>query len=98
MKTPTRRQMIVTAAALIAVAAAVYGLQPEPVPVQTAEVAFGPLEVVIEEEGETRVGDRYVISSPVAAFLRRVDLDAGDRVERGQPLVFLEAPRSSILD
>lgn len=56
MKTPTRRQMIVTAAALIAVAAAVYGLQPEPVPVQTAEVAFGPLEVVIEEEGETRWG------------------------------------------
>jgi HlyD family secretion protein len=98
METPTRRQVILVMAALLVAAAVAYSFLPEPVPVQTAEVAYGPLRVVIEEEGETRVEDRYVISSPVAAFIRRVDLDVGDRVQRGQPLVFLEAPRSSILD
>lgn len=98
MKAPTRRQVILVMAALLVAAAVVYSFLPEPVPVQTAEVAYGPMRVVIEEEGETRVDDRYVISSPVAAFIQRVDLDVGDRVQRGQPLVFLEAPRSSILD
>src|SRR5690606_27711213 len=50
------------------------------------------------EEGETRLADTYIISSPVAAFVRRIDLEPGDLVEEGQPLVLLEPPRSAILD
>jgi HlyD family secretion protein len=54
--------------------------------------------VIIEEEGETQVEQLYVISSPVTAFLRRIDFEVGDIVEKGQPLVYLEAPRATILD
>jgi HlyD family secretion protein len=66
--------------------------------VQVASVLYSPLQVTIEEEGETQVQQLYVISSPVAAFLRRIEFEPGDIVERGQPLIYLEAPRAAILD
>jgi|SRR5690625_28571 len=98
MKKPTRRQVILILIGVVVAAVIVYGLMPTPVPVETEEVDRGPLRVTVEEEGETQVVDRYVVSSPVAAFARRIEVDAGDLVEAGQPLVALEAPRAAILD
>ncbi len=82
----------------ILIAAIVYGLMPGPVPVDVAKVTRGSLRVTIEEEGKTRVMDRFVISAPVAGFARRIRLDVGDFVVRGQTLVDLEPQRSKILD
>lgn len=75
-----------------------YGLMPRPVPVDVAKATRGPLRVTIEEEGKTRVMDRFVISAPVAGFARRIRFDVGDFVIRGQTLVDLEPQRSKILD
>jgi HlyD family secretion protein len=61
-------------------------------------VARGPLQVTGEEEGKTRVTDRYVISAPVASFATRVRLEVGDRVKKGQTLLLLDPPRSTVLD
>ncbi len=94
----TRRRIAIVVLAVLGAALLVYLLLPSPVDVQAARVGYAPLQVIVEEEGETRVKDRYVISSPVAATIRRIHLEAGDRVRQGQPLVFLEAPRASILD
>jgi HlyD family secretion protein len=66
--------------------------------VEIAPVVRGPLVVTVEEEGKTRVIDRYVISAPVAGFTRRIELDVGDVVARGQPLVVMEPLRSDVLD
>src|SRR5690625_5835209 len=98
MKKPTRRQVILILIGVVVAAVIVYGIISTPVPVETEEVDRGPLRVTVEEEGETQVVDRYVVSSPVAAFARRIEVDAGDLVEAGQPLVALEAPRAAILD
>jgi HlyD family secretion protein len=68
------------------------------VPVQTATVARGPLQVVVEEEGRTEVADRFAVTAPVAAFIRRLDLEAGDRIERGDAVASLEPPRTPVLD
>jgi HlyD family secretion protein len=76
----------------------IYGFLPKPKPVQIAAVLHGPLQVIIEEEGETQVEQLYVISSPVSAFLRRIDFEPGDIVEKDQPMIYLEAPRATILD
>jgi HlyD family secretion protein len=94
----TRKRAIMIGVAVLVVAALVYSFLPDPVPVQTASVTRGPLRVVVEEEGETRVEDRYVITSPVAAFAQRIDLEVGDRVRAGEPVVRLEPPRAAILD
>ena len=75
-----------------------YGLMPGPIPVDIAKVTRGPLRVTIEEEGKTRVMDRFVISAPVAGFARRIRLDVGDFVTQGQTLVDLEPQRSKVLD
>ncbi len=87
--------LIVGVLVLIAV---IYGLTPSPIAVETAQVVRAPLRVTVEEEGETQVLERYVVSSPVAAFARRIDVEVGDLVEAGQVLVQLEPPRSPLLD
>jgi multidrug efflux pump subunit AcrA (membrane-fusion protein) len=98
MKRLTRKRAVMTGIALVVVAAIVYAFLPDPVPVQTATVTRGPLQVIIEEEGETRLEDRYLITAPVAAFAQRIELEVGDPVRPGQAVVRLEPPRSPILD
>ena len=57
--------LLIAAAVLLAV---VYAMMPRPVAVDIAKVARGPLQVTIEEEGKTRVRDRFVVSAPVAVM------------------------------
>ncbi len=80
------------------VAAVVWGFMPRPILVETALVERGPLQVTIEEEGKTRVVDRFVVSAPVAGFARRLQWDVGDIVKRGQPLLNLDPLRATVLD
>ncbi len=68
----------------------VWGFLPQAVQVDVSTAQRGPLVVTVEEEGKTRVRDRYVISAPMAGFARRIDLKAGDPVARGQVLATLE--------
>lgn len=62
-------------------------LWPTSVPVTTARVTRGPLTVTIDEDGRTRVRDRFVVTAPVAGELMRVTLRPGDRVERGRTVL-----------
>jgi len=55
--------------------------RPAPITVEVGTVTRGPLSVMVEAEGKTRVKDRYVVSAPVEGRLQRIDLDAGDLVE-----------------
>jgi len=68
-----------TAVALIALA-----FLPDAVPVDVARVQRGALAITVDEDGETRARDRYVISAPVAGRVPRVDLREGDRVTAEQ--------------
>ncbi len=86
---------LLAAAVLLAV---VYGMMPKPVAVSTAKVAKGPLRVTVEEEGKTRVRDRFVVSAPVAGFARRIGLRIGDKVTRGQAVAELEPALPVALD
>ncbi len=93
-----RKIIGLAAAAAVVLALLVYGFRPAPVWVDVAAVVRGPLSVTIEEEGKTRVTDRYIISSPVAAYARRIDLEVGDKITRGQALLQLEPLPSAVLD
>lgn len=77
----------------------VAGLWPKPVPVETASVKRGPLIVSVFEEGKTRIRHRYVVSPPVAGYLRRVPLRAGAALEAGKTVLAVIEPQiSSFLD
>jgi len=65
-------------------------LAPRPIEIEVSEAVRGPLEVTVDQEGEVRVHDRYVIAAPVAGKLVRVNLDDGDAVAAGQTVATLE--------
>lgn len=69
------------AMALVALLAA--ALRSRPVEVEAGVVARGPLTVTVDEQGRTRVRERFVVAAPVAGRLRRIDLHEGDPVEIG---------------
>lgn len=56
---------------------------PTTVQVDIAVVSSGPLVVTVDEEGVTRVRDRFIVSAPVSGRVLRIALDPGDRVKRG---------------
>lgn len=93
-----RRWIIVIIIIVGVISAIVYGFMPKPVSVDLVKVSRGSLKVTVEEEGKTSVKDRFVLSSPVAGFKRRIKLDVGDRVQKGQTLVELEPLKSNLLD
>jgi HlyD family secretion protein len=72
-------------------------LWPKRVEVDLGTVIQGPMEVTIDEEGETRVRERFVVSAPLSGRLLRIDLDPGDPVVAGKTVVARLAPASSPL-
>lgn len=57
-----------------------YGLLPKPVPADLEHVSRGELRVTVNEDGKTRIKDRYLVSSPLSGMLLRVELEPGDNV------------------
>jgi HlyD family secretion protein len=57
--------------------------RPVPQRVETAPAVRRMLQVTVDEEGETRVRDRYVVASPVGGRVARIALREGDAVRPG---------------
>ena len=78
------------------VAAAVW---PSSVEVGVTKAVRGPMQVTIDEDGVTRIRDRFVVSSPVAGRLQRIELEPGDPVVGGKTVVArLTTAESPLLD
>ena len=72
--------------------------RPAPLQVDVARVTVGTLERTVEEDGRTRVSEHYVVAAPVAGTLHRVDLKAGDLVDKGTFLAALVPNPAPMLD
>lgn len=87
-KAKKRSRLILTFIVLLLIGGALTAaFWPRPTMVDLGEVTRGPMMVTIDEEGRTRVAETYVVSTPVAGRLQRVQVDPGDRVERGKTVV-----------
>jgi HlyD family secretion protein len=64
----------------IVVLGLVFAFRPRTVIVDMVTVDRGELVITVNDEGETRVHDVYVVSAPVAGHMRRINLHAGDPV------------------
>lgn len=84
---------IVVIGSLLAIA-----LWPSAVAVDVAAVSRGPLAVTIDEEGRTRVRDRFVVTAPVTGRILRIELEPGDRVARGDVLARVQPESPPLLD
>src|SRR5512137_303305 len=91
-----------TIAIVVGIAAAAgvlyWAFHPQPVGVETATVTRGAFRKTVDEDGKTRVRERYVVSAPVPGRLLRVDLKAGAHVERGTLLATLAPAAPAPLD
>src|SRR5262245_29468387 len=66
---------------------AAMAMWPESIEVSTARVDRGSMRVTLDEDGETRVRDKFVVSAPVAGRLQRIELEPGDAVVRAKTVV-----------
>ena len=79
-----------TLLAAVAVALLLWWMfRPSPIETEISPVLSGPMQVTVDNQGQLRVHDRYVIAAPVAAELERIELHDGDRVRKGQRVALL---------
>jgi HlyD family secretion protein len=97
MRAWSRRGLL---ALLVATAAwlVLRALMGSPIAVDVARVVRGPFEELVEEDGRTRVHDRYVVSTPLSGRLERIALRAGDRVEEGAVVAVVQPTAPPLLD
>ena len=77
---------------------AAVALWPAAITVDVTTVTRGPLTVTIDEDGDTRVHHRFVVSAPLAGRVERIDLDPGDTVARGAAIARLRGEPAQFLD
>jgi HlyD family secretion protein len=79
----SRKGIALGAGGIAAALGALALLRPATLPVETVVAMRGPLQVTVDEEGETRVRDRYVVAAPVAGRVDRIELREGDSIAQG---------------
>lgn len=73
--------------------------RPTPVEVETAQVTEGDLQITIQEDGKTRIREKYIVSTPVAGRLSRIELKPGDLVaDQGQRIAVILPGQPAMLD
>src|SRR6187399_2953921 len=82
-----RSRVTLWSSGALLVAAIAWSFRSQPVEVDLASIARGDLRVTIDEEGMTRVRERYVVSAPAAGRLQRIELQPGDRVEANSTIL-----------
>ncbi|MBA6294794.1 efflux RND transporter periplasmic adaptor subunit [Colwellia sp. MB02u-9] len=76
----------------------IWGFWPQPIMVEGIAARYAPMTVSIEEEGRTRLIDRYLISASVDGVTCRQQLKVGDTVKQGQVLLGITPLQSQVLD
>ena len=82
---PTRLLVWLVIAAVVALL--VLALRPQPIEADFTKVLRGPLQITLDEEGKTRVRDRYMVSAPVAGRVSRIEHEPGDSVDAGRTVL-----------
>ena len=90
--------LMIIMGALAAIAALVWAFTPKPALVEVAEVTRGRFEQTIDEDGKTRVRERYIVSAPLAGRVQRIVLKAGDAVERGHVVAVMHPAAPPLID
>jgi HlyD family secretion protein len=98
MQIPLRNHPGILVVSVLTVGFLVWGFWPQPVAIESTLVKRAPLTISIEEDGRTRVIDRYVISAPVSGMTCRMHLNVGDEVHQGESLLTITPLPPQVLD
>ena len=85
-------------AAVAAIALAVWSFLPAAVSVETATVTKGRFVATVDEDGKTRIRERYTVSAPLSGRLTRIALKAGDAVHADDVVAAIASSPAPLLD
>lgn len=95
----TRKRILYVVLGLGAAMLVGYALKPKPVAVDLAQTTRGPMRVTVDEDGETRIKERYMVSAPIGGQLQRIWFKSGDPVKAdGTVLATIEPHNPALLD
>ena len=77
---------------------AFWALMPRALQVEVGMVTIGRFEQAIDEDGQLRLKNRYVISAPMAAELSRPELKVGHSLRAGDVVATLKPLAPSMID
>jgi HlyD family secretion protein len=72
---------------LILLGTLVWAFSPRPISVDLLSLSPGDLVVTVDEEGETRVQDVFVLSAPISGRAMRIEAEVGDEVIAHKTLI-----------
>ncbi|MDH5708748.1 MAG: HlyD family efflux transporter periplasmic adaptor subunit [Hylemonella sp.] len=93
-----KKKLWIALLTLLTVLLLVWAFWPAPVEVETGMLSRGRFERAVQEDGKTRLRERFVISSPLTGRVQRITLKQGDSVERDEVLATLWPTMPGLLD
>ena len=93
-----KTKWLIAGGTLAGAALLAWAFAPRPVEVEVARASIGAFETTIDEDGKTRLTERYVVSAPLAGRLARVALREGDAVAADAVVATLTPVLSPMLD
>jgi HlyD family secretion protein len=94
----TLGRILTTLAVVAGLALVVWAFVPKPIPVETAAVTRGKFVATVNEDGKTRIRERYVVAAPLGGRLKRVRLKAGDAVTADEVVTAIQPAPAPFLD
>jgi HlyD family secretion protein len=76
----------------------IFTLFPKPIEVEVAAASLNALRVTVQEDGKTRIREKYIVSAPVAGRISRIELNAGDACYEETLLAVILPSDPAILD
>jgi len=98
MRIALRKHPVIATTSVLIIVLLAWGFRTQPVLVEVIAAKRSSLTIAIEEEGRSRVIDRYIISAPVDGVACRMHLKVGDDVEQDQVLLGITPLASEVLD
>ncbi len=83
---------------LAAAAITVWAIMPGKIPVEIAAVTKGTFVASVDEDGKTRVRERYVVAAPLAGHLSRLRFKVGDQVRVDDAVATITPPPAPLFD
>lgn len=77
---------------MIVIVTLAIAVRPRPALVDVATAQISPMDVRVEEDGKTRIRERYVVSTPLTGRLLRITFDVGDLVMADQTVLARMVP------
>lgn len=91
-------RVAVALALIAAVGGITWSVMPQPIPVETATATKGRFVATVDEDGKTRIRERYVVAAPVTGRLTRIRLKVGDQVGADEVIATIMPSPAPFLD